>query len=141
MALDQAGRGALLSGAELVRSAPVDERGGNCGACSGPLAYGVCLKCGQRRHGRPRPGEAEPAAEPAPQWLDVEAIVALTGWTRAYVMKRASLDGWKRKGTRPQQYDRHDVTRSAGTSRDTRVRSHLLAKYALTEVQFLTDGR
>ena len=77
----------------------------------------------------------------ADQWLDVEAIAKLTGWSPAYVRKRSSLDGWKRRGTRPQQYDAQDVTRSTGTTRDTRIRSHLLGKYALTKVQFSTDGR
>lgn len=65
----------------------------------------------------------------ADQWLDVEAIAKLTGWTPAYVRKRSSLDQWTRAGTKPQQYRAQDVTRSASTSRDTRVRSHLLAKY------------
>lgn len=65
----------------------------------------------------------------AGQWLDVEAIARLTGWTPAYVRKRSSLDGWRRAGTKPQQYRAQDVTRSASTARDTRVRTHLLAKY------------
>jgi hypothetical protein len=63
------------------------------------------------------------------EWLDVEAIAKLTGWTPAYVRKRSSLDAWARRGTKPQQYRAQDVTRSASTSRDTRVRAHLLAKY------------
>ena len=77
----------------------------------------------------------------ADHWLDVEAIARLTGWTPAYVRKRSSVDGWKRAGSKPQRYSMADVTRSAGTTRDTRVRSHLLGKYALTEVQLPTDGR
>jgi hypothetical protein len=77
----------------------------------------------------------------ADQWLDVEAIAKLTGWTPAYVRKRSSLDKWSRAGSKPQRYSITDVTRSASTTRDTRVRSHLLDKYALTEVQLPTDGR
>lgn len=65
----------------------------------------------------------------ADQWLDVEAIARLTGWTPAYVRKRSSVDGWGKLGTKPQKYKAQDVTRSASTSRDTRIRSHLLAKY------------
>jgi hypothetical protein len=63
------------------------------------------------------------------QWLDVAAIAKLTGWTPAYVRKRSSLDGWARAGTKPQKYRARDVTRSASTTRDTRIRSHLLGKY------------
>lgn len=66
---------------------------------------------------------------PADQWLDVEAIARLTGWSPAYVRKRSSLDKWQRAGSKPQQYRARDVTRSASTSRDTRVRYHLLDKY------------
>lgn len=66
---------------------------------------------------------------PAEAWLDVEAIARLTGWSPAYVRKRASIDAWKRLGTKPQRYRARDVTRSATTTRDTRVRTHLLAKY------------
>jgi hypothetical protein len=62
-------------------------------------------------------------------WLDVEAIARLTGWTQAYVRKRSSLDKWTRRGTKPQLYRIEDVTRSASSSRDTRIRSHLVAKY------------
>lgn len=64
------------------------------------------------------------------RWLTVADIVALTGWTPAYVSKRASLDQWEKLGTRPQQYNSADVTRSASTNRDTRIRSRLLRKYA-----------
>ena len=63
------------------------------------------------------------------EWLDIEAIAKFTGWSRAYVRKRSSLDGWRRLGTKPQQYRARDVARSAGTTRDTRVRSHLLARH------------
>ncbi len=42
-------------------------------------------------------------------WLTVDEIIGLTGWTRAYVMKRASLDKWVRKGTKPQQYSAHSL--------------------------------
>ncbi|WP_159702441.1 hypothetical protein [Arthrobacter sp. 18067] len=63
------------------------------------------------------------------QWLDIQAIAKITGWTPAYVRKRSSIDGWQRLGTKPQQYRAADVTRSAGTSRDTRIRSHLLARH------------
>lgn len=76
----------------------------------------------------------------ANQWLDVEAIAKITGWTPAYVRKRSSVDGWQRLGTKPQKYRAQDVTRSAGTSRDTRVRSHLLGKYELTRVRLQIDG-
>lgn len=68
---------------------------------------------------------------PAPArnaWLDVEAIARLTGWTPAYVRKRSSLDQWRRTGTKPQQYSAADVARSAGATRATRVRTHLLTK-------------
>lgn len=73
-----------------------------------------------------------PAPEPmgAQAWLDVEAIARLTGWTPAYVRKRSSLDKWRRYGSKPQRYHVDDVTESAGTTRDTRLRTHLLSKYA-----------
>lgn len=65
----------------------------------------------------------------ADEWLDVAAIARLTGWSPAYVRKRSSLDKWGKRGTKPQQYRVGDVSRSASSSRDTRVRTHLLAKY------------
>lgn len=37
-------------------------------------------------------------------WLTIEEIRGLMGWSRAYALKRASLDGWTRRGTKPQQY-------------------------------------
>lgn len=37
-------------------------------------------------------------------WLTAIEIMGLTGWSKAYVMKRASLDKWVRRGTKPQQY-------------------------------------
>jgi len=64
------------------------------------------------------------------KWLTVADIVALTGWTSAYVSKRACLDQWEKLGTRPQQYNSADVTRSVSTTRDTRIRKRLLHKYA-----------
>lgn len=68
-------------------------------------------------------------AEPA-QYLTVEEVMKLTGWTKGYVVKRASLDQWGRLGTRPQKYRMDDVLTSAKDTPDTRIRSHLLARHA-----------
>lgn len=54
----------------------------------------------------------------------------LTGWTKGYVVKRASIDQWGRLGTRPQKYRMDDVLTSAKDTPDTRIRSHLLARHA-----------
>jgi hypothetical protein len=64
------------------------------------------------------------------QWLDVAAIAKLTGWTPAYVRKRASIDAWNKQGTKPQKYSARDVSRSVPDSRDTRNKTRLLARYS-----------
>jgi hypothetical protein len=66
----------------------------------------------------------------ADQWLDVAAIAKLTGWAPAYVRKRASIDAWKRAGTKPQKYSARDVSRSVPESRDTRNKTRLVARYS-----------
>lgn len=37
-------------------------------------------------------------------WFTADEVMQLTGWSKAYVLKRASIDGWIRLGTKPQQY-------------------------------------
>jgi len=37
-------------------------------------------------------------------WFTAEEIAQLTGWKKSYVLKRASLDKWVKRGTKPQQY-------------------------------------
>lgn len=46
-------------------------------------------------------------------WFTAEEIAGLTGWTKAYVLKRASIDKWERKGTKPQQYAATSLLESA----------------------------
>lgn len=72
--------------------------------------------------------EGEPVSDEL--WMDLATVARYTGWTTAYVSKRASLDGWATRGTKPQQYSALDVAKSVkGRQRDTRVRDHLSRKY------------
>lgn len=48
-------------------------------------------------------------------WLTIEEISYLMGWTVAYARKRSSLDGWKRRGTKPQQYAAESIIDAAPT--------------------------
>jgi hypothetical protein len=63
-------------------------------------------------------------AEDRPQWLSLDDAAMLTGWAPSTVLKRASLDGWRKKGTKPQRWDSRDVIRS---KRDTPRRGGMTA--------------
>lgn len=45
-------------------------------------------------------------------WFTAAEIAQLMGWSKAYVLKRASIDGWVRRGTKPQQYEALSIIRS-----------------------------
>ena len=45
-------------------------------------------------------------------WLTAAQVMELTGWSRQTVSNRASLDRWRAKGTRPQQWAKADVVAS-----------------------------
>lgn len=63
------------------------------------------------------------------RYLSLDDVVKLTGWTRQVVKNRASRDKWGRLKTRPPKYRMDHVLESVGSSRDTRVRDHLLARH------------
>lgn len=64
------------------------------------------------------------------RYLAIEDVQVLTGWTKAYVQKRASTDGWRRLKSRPPKYRMADVLTSAKQHKDTRVMEHLRHKHA-----------
>lgn len=64
------------------------------------------------------------------RYLGVEDVQALTGWSKAYVHKRASVDRWRRLNSRPPKYRMADVLDSAKGHKDTRVIEHLRNKHA-----------
>lgn len=50
----------------------------------------------------------------------------MTGWSKAYALKRASLDHWEKLGTKPQQWSFEDVVDSSPASASERIAQHLV---------------
>lgn len=66
------------------------------------------------------------------EWMTAKDVMVLTGWSWGYVKKRASLDGWRAKGTRPQQWVKADVVKSYQQGRG-RVENHIMKKWAAAQ--------
>lgn len=64
------------------------------------------------------------------RYLSVEDVQLITGWTKSYVQKRASVDKWRGLKARPPKYRMADVLNSAKEHKDTRVENRLLRKHA-----------
>jgi|GEM_PF-3948169 len=62
------------------------------------------------------------------EWMTAEDAMVMTGWSKAYVWKRASVDHWRVRGTKPQQWAKADVVKSYQQGRG-RVEAHIMRKF------------